>query len=425
VKDAVFTMALLLLTFAGLWSWRIDFVRRLDRGGRLAVAFALGGLTIATLLFAETLVGMSWTRAAVWVAVAAIAALGMWLARQQRAAHPHRSLPPVGMTAAGALVALPVLLTTYGVLTARETCADLLYIWAPKAIRFAMVGRVDAIFLGYPHYSLMHADYPPLLTLLFSFATLAAHRFSWWGALLLTPVSLLATALVFRAIAREAIGDRLAGRYALVLAAMLACGFASGMVAGAADPTLLLYETIAVTALTFAPGERGARLLAALCLGAAVFTKVEGTLFAAVTVGAFVVCNRGLWRRAFAMLLPAAALFGVWFLWARHHDLLDIYGWGKNPLHPEVARAVFGETFRQAGYEAAYLPWIAPLVLLGFGRNFRRAALPLLVALGSTGYILFFYFHSPDPQWWIASSAMRVLLTPVACLAVASAAASE
>jgi hypothetical protein len=142
-------------------------------------------------------------------------------------------------------------------------------------------------------------------------------------------------------------------------------------------------------------------------------------------VGAFVVCNRGLWRRALAMLVPAAALFGVWFLWARHHDLLDIYGWGKNPLHPEVARAVFGGTFRQAGYEAAYLPWIAPLVLLGFGRNFRRAALPLLVALGSTGYILFFYFHSPDPQWWIASSAMRVLLTPVACLAVASAAASE
>lgn len=416
MSDAIFTIALLLPTLLGLWSWRIEYVRRLDLGGRLAIAFALGGLTIAALLFAETLVGMEWTRARTWVAVLVIAALGAWRTawRGERA------------TGRGVFwLALPVAITTYGVVTARETCADLLYIWAPKAIRFAHVGKVDAIFLGFPHYSLMHADYPPLLTLLFSFATLLAHRFSWWGAVLLTPLSLLATTLAFRAIARNAIGDVLADRYALVLAAMLACGFASGMVAGAADPTLVLYEVVAVTALTFAPEDRGARLLAALCLGAAVFTKVEGALFAFVTVGAFVVCNRRLWLRAFAMGIPTLVFFGSWFLWAKHHDLLDIYGWGKNPLHPEVASTVFRGTFQLAGYEAAYLPWIAPLVLLGFGRNFRRAALPLLVAIGSIGYILFFYFHNADPKWWIASSAMRVLLTPVACLAVASAAASE
>ncbi|HWS71290.1 MAG TPA: hypothetical protein VN605_04220 [Thermoanaerobaculia bacterium] len=416
MRDAVFTIALLLLTLAGLWSWRIDFVRRLDLGGRLAIAFAMGGLTIATLLFMATLARIPWTRAGVYVAVIAIAAGAVWRVRL-------KSERAIGGGAA--LLILPLAITTYGVLSARETCADLLYIWAPKAIRFALVGKVDPFFLGFPHYSLMHADYPPLLTLLFSFATLVAHRFSWWGALLLTPISLLATALAFRAITRDAIGDRLANRYALLLAAMLACGFASGMVGGAADPTLLLYELIAVTALTFAPDDRGARLLAALCLGAAVFTKVEGALFAFVTVGAFVVCNRRLWLRALAMSIPTIVFFGSWFLWARHYGLLDIYGWGKNPLHPEVARTVFTGTLRQAGYEAAYLPWIAPLVLLGFGRNFRRAALPLLVAIGSIGYVLFFYFHSPDPQWWIASSAMRVLLTPVACLAVASAAASE
>ena len=420
MSDAVFTIALLLLTLAGLWSWRIEFVRRLDAGGRLAIAFAMGGLTIAALLFVETLVGMEWTRAKVYVAMIALVATqsGNFVAALRR---PSECADQVGAF----WLALPLAITTYGVLTARETCADLLYIWAPKAIRFALVGRIDAIFLGFPHYSLMHADYPPLLTLLFSFATLVAHRFSWWGALLLTPISLLATALAFRAIASEAIGDRLANRYALVLGALLACGFASGMVGGAADPTLVLYEVIAVTALTFAPNDRGARLLAALCLGAAVFTKVEGALFAFVTVGAFVLCNRRLWLRAFAMSIPTIVFFGSWFLWARHYDLLDIYGWSKNPLHPEVAKTVFTGTFRQAGYEAAYLPWIAPVVLLGFGRNFRRAALPLLVAIGSVAYILFFYFHSPDPQWWIASSAMRVLLTPVACLAVASAAASE
>jgi hypothetical protein len=435
MKDALFTLALLLLTAVGLWSWRIDFVRRLDLGGRLAIAFAMGGLLVAALLFAETLVGIAWRRAGVYGAIALLIALGVWLVR--RGGQTPSPVPPATENRRGegvcppqhpilsALIALPVLLTTYGVLTARETCADLLYIWAPKAIRFAFVGKVDPIFLRFPHYSLMHADYPPLLTLLFSFATLVAHRFSWWGALLLTPISLLATVLAFRAIARNAIGDRLATRYALVLGTMLACGFASGMVSGAADPTLVLYETIAIAALTFAPQDGGAQHLAGLCLAAAVFTKVEGTLFAFVTVAAFVVCNPRLWRRAAGLIVPAAIFFGAWFLWAKHHELLDIYAWGRNPLHPEVAKAVFGGTFAQAGYEAAYLPWIAPLALLGFGRNFRRAALPLLVAAGSIAYILFFYFHSPDPQWWIASSAMRVLLTPVTCLAVASAAASE
>lgn len=421
MTDALFTLGLLLPIAAGLWSWRIDFVHRLDVGGRLAIAFALGGLTIAVLLFAESVAHVGWTRGRTWAALIAIAAGSIWMVRRSRAARPHRSLAPLGMTG----VVIPIAITTYGVLTARETCADLLYIWAPKAIRFAAVGKVDPIFLAFPHYSLMHADYPPLLTILFSFAALLAHRFSWWGALLLTPLSLLATALAFRAIARQAIGDRLADRYALVLAAILACGFASGMVAGAADPTLVLYETIAITSLTFFPEDRGAQLLAALALGAALFTKVEGTLFAAVVLGAFVVCHRRLWLRAAALAVPAVVLFAGWFLWAKHHDLLDIYAWGKNPLHPEVAKAVFAGTLRQAGYEAAYLPWIAPAVLLAFGRNFRRAALPLLVAAGSVAYILFFYFHSPDPQWWIASSAMRVLLTPAACLAVASAAASE
>lgn len=421
MSDVLFTLGLLLPIAAGLWSWRIEFVRRLDLGGRVAIAFAMGGLTIALMLFAETLVHVEWTRGRTWTALIAIAAVSWWMLPRHRVEAPRTSF----VTRATAWLALPILITIYGVLTARETCADLMYIWAPKAIRFAFVGKVDPIFLGFPHYSLMHADYPPLLTILFSFATLLAHRFSWWGALLLTPISLLATALAFRAIARRSIGDRLADRYALILAAILACGFASGMVAGAADPTLVLYETIAITALTFAPGDRGAQLLASLALGAALFTKVEGTLFAAVVLGAFVVCHRRLWLRAAALAVPAIVLFASWFLWARHYELLDIYAWGKNPLHPEVAKAVFLGTLQQAGYEAAYLPWIAPMVLLGFGRNFRRAALPLLAAAGSLAYILFFYFHSPDPQWWIASSAMRVLLTPAACLAVASAAASE
>ena len=39
------------------------------------------------------------------------------------------------------------------------------------------------------------------------------------------------------------------------------------------------------------------------------------------------------------------------------------------------------------------------------------------------GAAFFFYIHFPDPTWWILSSAPRVLLTPLAALLIASAAA--
>jgi hypothetical protein len=71
------------------------------------------------------------------------------------------------------------------------------------------------------------------------------------------------------------------------------------------------------------------------------------------------------------------------------------------------------------------VPWIAPLALLAIRRNIRRAALPLLVAAGTIASTIFFYLHVESPSsvgWWIDASAMRVLLTPAACLVVASAA---
>ena len=50
----------------------------------------------------------------------------------------------------------------------------------------------------------------------------------------------------------------------------------------------------------------------------------------------------------------------------------------------------------------------------------------VFVAAGTIAYILFFYMH-PDANrdFWIAVSAERVLLTPLAALAVAAAASSE
>ena len=188
------------------------------------------------------------------------------------------------------MIAAILLLAAYGLLTARETCADLTYFWGPKGQQFYIAEKIDVAFLAFPHYKLMHPDYPPLLPLVYAFASSVAHGFSWWGALVAMLLLLLATALAFRGLAREAIGDKRAAAYATLLTAVLAYGYARSMVAGAAEPMLLLFETIAVAALTF---RDDGEVIAAIALAGAAWTKIEGAAFVAIVVVAYLLTRRG------------------------------------------------------------------------------------------------------------------------------------
>jgi hypothetical protein len=117
-------------------------------------------------------------------------------------------------------------------------------------------------------------------------------------------------------------------------------------------------------------------------------------------------------------------LLGSWIAFARSHGLLDSYARGAGSLTWSFDTMTM--LARTASYHAYYLPWLAVLAPLAFAKNLRRAALPLLVAAGSLAYILFFYMHADaNRDFWIIVSAERVLLTPLAALAVAAAAASE
>ena len=83
-------------------------------------------------------------------------------------------------------------------------------------------------------------------------------------------------------------------------------------------------------------------------------------------------------------------------------------------------------TAQMAAYKIFYLPWLAAIAPMPIAaRNWRRAMLPIFVTAGTLAAIVFFYLHLPNPKFWIAASAYRVLLTPLMSLAVASAAMSE
>jgi len=414
VKDVVWVLGVLLVTGFGLVTWRIPLMQRLDAGARLAIAFASGCVVVAVVMFAFTLTHVPFTRATLSIA------LVLFLA----AAPLTRRVAPPSPRGAGRGtfgIAAVLLLTAYGLLTARETCGDLIYFWGPKGQRFYLAEKIDVAFLAFPHIKLMHPDYPPLMPLVYAFASSVAHGFSWWGALVAMLLLLLATALAFRGLAREALGDERAAAYATLLTAVLAYGYARSMVAGAAEPMLLLFETIAVAALTF---RDDGEVIAAIALAGAAWTKIEGAAFVVIVVVAYLLTRRRV-SRAIAMALPSVILVGAWLLFAMKHKFIDQYARVEQHLHLEAFGTIAKTMSLEASYGAFYLPWLAGALPFAFAGNWRRAALPLLVFAGIVASAVYFYLHGFAPVWWIKASADRVLLSALMALLVAAAAASE
>lgn len=411
---------MLALPLFGSGVLRIPLVRNLDLPARVSLAFATGAVVLTTLMFAMSVVGIHWTRASILIALVMVLAAARPGLRGTAIPFARR---PLALT----LLTVITVLTLYGILDARETCGDLIYFWGPKGQQFYLSEKIDTEFLAWPHYSLMHPDYPPLIPEIYAWGSMAAHRFSWWGALLLTPVYLLATTFAFRGLVRQRLGDERASAYAVLLGALLAFGFARGMVAGAGEPPLILFEIIALTALTFHGHSREGIALAAIALTGVVATKVEGAAFAAILIFAFILTRRRI-GAAIAAALPAAAFLGAWILFARHYKLIDQYGRAGGKLNLAGLWPVLHWTTIQASYGVWWAPWIAVFAPLATTRRWRQAAMPLMVSGGLIASTIYFYLHGEDLSWWllwIRTSAERVLLAPLACLLVASAASSE
>ena len=406
MTDALGTLAFLLVPLVGVAVWRLEAVRRMDPIGRWVAAGAAGALILSLVMPLMSVVGIRWSRTSVGIALGVIAIGGWWWMRGNR--------PEAGATRVPLAILLFTLLTAYGVLTARETCADLGFFWGPKAIRFVRDGGITASFLGEPGTIFMHRDYPPLVLTLYAWANLVAQNFPWWAALLTTALFLFGTA----AFVRSASGDNAGSAY---LAAALAWAFAAGNAAGGGEPALVFFEAVAIAALTFIDDPRSRDVLAAIGVAGAVWTKVEGATFAIAILIAVILIQRSI-RRAAIVVLPAAAILGAWIFFLARNQLLDGYRIAGDAIHWNFLPRSILESAKHASYGWLGLTWLIPLALTLLG-NLKRAAFPLAVAVLTAGAAIYFYIHSDDPWWWIAASAPRVFLTPLIALLIASVAA--
>jgi hypothetical protein len=404
-------VAYLLLPLIGIGVWRVEAVRKLPLAGRLAIAFAAGILITTIVMALMSLAGLDWNRTSLFIILGLIGALGARAVLRSPAPRPLRPAPSAQWP-----ILIFLLLTAYGVMTARESAGDLHFFWGPKAVRFFRAGGIDAAYLRTPDYQPAHPDYPPLIPLVYAWShTLSSSTFSFWAAAAATLLFLSGTIFVIHAGSGDALG-------ALLVAAVLSYAFAVGFAAGGADPPLIFFQALALVALTFLRDEQGSDVIAAIGLAGAAWTKIEGATFVIAVVLALLLVRRD-WKRAVRIAILPAILLGAWVIFVKAAHLLELYRGAAMDLYWTALPGTLKTTARTATYELWGLPWLAPLALLLLGRNRREAALPLVVVILTLGVSVYFYIHLPDPTWWILASAPRVLLTPLLALLIAALAA--
>ncbi|MGZ5472362.1 MAG: hypothetical protein ACXW31_00235 [Thermoanaerobaculia bacterium] len=409
MTDVLGVLAYLVLPLVGLVVWRLDFIREMPLGARIGVATAAGALIVALVMSALSVVGIEWSRTVIFAILAIVILLGV---RKQRFRFESGGAASALQKAALSGTAFCWLLTLYGTLTARHSCGDLQFTWGPKAIRWFRAGGLDPDVLH--TWPQLTVDYPPLQTLLLALSNTFARQFPWWAAVLASPLFLLALLAVIRGWSRDDAGT-------LLVAATLTYTFTLAYPAGCAEPVLLLFEAIAIGALTFVDDERAQTFLAALGVAGAVFTKLEGATFAVAVFLTILLVQRKP-KRAFLVIAPGALLFAAWMTFVFRNDLLYMYGGAKMPIYWSTLPVVLKTLAKVAKFNLWWLPYLVPIVLIAIG-NVRRALVPLSIALLTTGATVYFYVHYPDPVWWIESSSPRVILTPLLALLIGAIAA--
>jgi hypothetical protein len=390
---------------------------------RTALAAGIGAVVLSLVMTLAALVPVLWGVG--WLlAVSVIVSSLLRLALGAEAEGPR---PPEG--GQGSIVGVAVLLSAasvaaalFATFAAAASSTDLFHFWGPKAEAFAAARTIDGEFLRNPWLTHLHADYPPLVTNLFAFASLAARRFPWGAATYTFPIFLAALAAALPGILAA---DRPSGQShaaaALAAAAASLLGIAYH-VAGNGDMVLLFFEACAMALLTGPDAGRGSRLLlAGLFLAGSASAKVEGLPFALVVaalVGLLAPRQRTP-RAGLFLLAPTAICLGAWLAFGWTRQLFRFYvGYGPlGKLHPENLPLIL----RTIGSNLALVGWglgfLVPLAVLLLSRPASRLVwLPIGTACLLSAFFLFTYLHAYGMvREWVTWSAGRIF-TPVAVL---------
>lgn len=403
--------------------------RRFSPVCRVGLSAAAGSVLVSGWMTVFALAGIAWRPAVVAALAVLTGFLLRFLSPEEGLRPPEASESPTRpeeRLAAG-IAAVAVLSALAAAASASATSVDLLYFWGPKAQAFATARTVDVSLLRDPMLEYMHPSYPPLVTNLYSFASIAAGRFAWGAATLVFPVCLVAIALSLPGLLRTGAPRRTARAASAIVVSALGLLGKELDVAGNGEPWLWLFEVLATALLLGSAATTGSgQLLAGLLLAGAVSAKIEGLPFALAAVVLFLAFRRRevrIGRAAALLLAPSAVSLGAWFAFGASRRLF--YGYEQYGSFFEIhwnELIVVLSGIGSALWSAAWaLPWLLPLAaLLAAPGKSGLARLPLVLAAVLAGFFVFTYLHLPDPSLWIGWSAGRVFSPFLAFLTLAA-----
>ena len=391
--------------------------RALHLPARLGLGFLTGGLLLALEATAFSALGIPWGRWRLGLPLFLLAlALGIWWRRLPArpaagAAGPSRR----AAFAAAGLAALGLLHFFLSLATTRATSIDFLYHWGVKAVWFAQARAIDGGLLGWEFFAHGVPDYPPLVPIVQAWGVIWSGRMPWNGALLASGLWLVASVPLVHAFLACRLAPSVAAAVTAFWTAALSVSLAHSYSGGNAEAPLLAFATLAAVALLVEPrADRPGRLLPALALAGAAFTKVEGLVAAAaLAVGTLARDLHEGRSRPFAGVVPLVAApvaaIGLWFLFQRQAGLPVGFGSRQAILGhsgllglrwenlPAIAAASLGHL--TAGNWG--LSWLLPLTLLAVALARRHPIAPLLPGLAHLaalfGVTALDYLGYPEP----------------------------
>jgi len=339
------------------------------------------------------------------IGVATAAAHGLLHSLHSISGRPPATGAPARMGWGDGVALLALLAFAWFAVTLCIAISDFYFHWGLKGERFFLARGIDYEFLAAPWNEPLAPHYPLLLPDLYAATALVAGRFAA-PAMMLWSVGFFALLLLA---GREALGQAGVGRFVAeatlaVTALAVAAAAMRGTMAGGADWMISLGLVAAMPALLRPPDRIGSAQIGVAAAFAAA-SKTEGTALAAILISVqcvrMIAGTRSGRRIDFpgcaALVLPAAAVVGLWQVEVRRHHLLRLYYGG---IHDHHAQAIWS-TLR---YELTRSPiWhgfaysLLALPLLCLSRRLRPVAAVIAMQVLFYLYAYFAFLFDPVP----------------------------
>jgi hypothetical protein len=370
----------------------------LSFSGRCGVAYGAGAFLLAAECTLFSMARIPWSILGLGIPLAGVSGWLLWTRRSRRTTNAGvEVLPPAPLPAwiAGGLATALLAAALAG---SYASSVDLVLFYGVKAVRFAQARSLDASLLGQIFFYHGAPWYPPLMPIVEAWGILVAGGMPWRFVPLISLVWLLAAAAAIGSRLRRRIGPDAGAAVGAFWTSALALSLAYSYSGGNAEPPLLYYVSVAgAWLLTDFPGE--SRLLPALCLAGAAFSKQEG-LLAALALAAGAALRDAAQRRERPLrrclplfAFPLAAV-GLWFSYQKVAGLHVGYAapTSLSGVRPSLLPEVLPDLIRNLNAGTFGLSWIVPLVfLIASGKRAFRAAPGLVPAIAVMGAVIATY----------------------------------